>query len=76
MSQYVPCYNHFSPSREGRDGTSHRQGYVDGSLIGEHCVERSLDVCTPSTHQPTITLPSIMFSVSNPTRRHSNDDAQ
>ena len=26
--------------------------YVDGwgALIGEHCVERCLDVCTPSTH--------------------------
>ena len=35
--------------------------YVDGwgALIGEHCVERCLDVCTPSTHQSSITLPSI-----------------
>ena len=35
--------------------------YVDGwgALIGEHCVEKCLDVCTPSTHQSSITLPSI-----------------
>ena len=35
--------------------------YVDGwgALIGEHCVEKCLDVCSPSTHQSSITLPSI-----------------
>ena len=53
--------------------------YVDGwrALIGEHRVERCLDVCTPSTHQSLRCLQyKQMFSVSNPTRRHSNDDAQ
>ena len=36
--------------------------YVDGwgALIGEHCVERCLDVCTPSTYQSSITLPSML----------------
>ena len=30
------------------------------ALIGEHCVERCLDVCTPSTYQSSITLPSML----------------
>ena len=37
----------------------HLSHAVWGALIGEHCVERCLDVCTPSTHQSSITLPSI-----------------
>ena len=43
---------------EGRDGTSHTQ--YRGARIGEHCVERCLDVCTPSTYQSSITLPSML----------------
>ena len=87
MSQYVPCHYHsldqirVFPGKEemapltGRADLCYEDGW--GALIGELCVERCLDVCIPSTHQ---SLPCLqykqMFSVSNPTRRHSNDDAQ
>ena len=64
MSQYVPCYNSSAvlPGKEEMAPLTGRADlcYVDGwgALIGEHCAERCLDVCTPSTHQSSITLPS------------------
>ena len=68
MSQYVPCRYH-SLDQEGRDGTSHTQ--YEGALIGEHCVERCLDVCTPSTHQSSITLPSYKTILSHEDEKQS-----